>query len=298
VTDDARTGDPSEDDLETSDVAEASESDVDNAAQDGVEDADESPEDGDSEPQPVAAPDTDPGTVSARRPASRWMPAVQWLLPIVLTGAAVGVHWWLNVPEDIVEAKGDQGAKAKAKPKGRKKPARGFDARDNKALERDFKRWEGVDFEGEPVHGKWARAYQSAISRAVVIARKAAFDGAPTQPRIMVAEAECRTVRCRFLLRSPFQQELPILDRALSRLEDSKGKVWRTYESEAIEAPEALPEDAPADEFFYRVTVTFVSDEIDSASFVIPPDPDATAATGSGDAASSGDSGAQAASGG
>ena len=246
----------------------------------------------DSEPQPVAAPDTDPGSVAPSTPRPVWMTALQWVLPVVLAGAAVGVHWWLNVPEEIAVSNGDQGAATNKPPRKRARRASGrrYEVRDPRQLARDFKRWKRVDFEGEPVHGKWARAYQSLISRAVVIARQAAFEGAPAHASVNVVLAECRTVRCRFLLRTPHAHELPLVDAALSRLEDKNGKVWRTYESKPIDPPEEMP----ADQSYYEVMVSWTSDEIDSASLTVPPAPEGGGGGGVGKAAASGgaDSGA------
>lgn len=238
----------------------------------------------DSEPQPVAAPETDPGSAAPPAPRPVWMTAIQWLLPVALSGAAVGVHWWLNVPEEIAVSKGDQGAKRKAKPKRRRAAGRRYDVRDARVLAREYKRWKRVDFEGEPVHGKWARAYQALISRAVVVARREAFSDAAAQARVNVVLAECRTVRCRFLLRTPNADELPVVDAALQRLEDNSGKVWRSYESKPVDPPE----DMPADQTYYEVMVSWTSDEIDSRSFTIPPAPQGE---GVGAAAASGGAG-------
>jgi hypothetical protein len=166
------------------------------------------------------------------------------------------------VPEKIVKAKGDQGSK-------QRKPARrraGYEPRSKAELERVYNRWHRVDFEGEPIHGKWARKYQPIVSKAVVVARRSAFEGAPGNAQVSVTHTECRTVRCRFVLRSPFEHELGRLDAVLSHLEDKKGKVWKTYDSVVIEPPA----EAPTDQFYRQVVVTFVTDEIDAASLKVP----------------------------
>ncbi len=271
--DDEGAPDPESDELESTQVDDEAHqgSDLEDVRADAKERfaeaiADDDQDAEDSEPQPVSAPDTDPGSVAPTGPRPVWMTAAQWLLPVALAGAAVGVHWWLNVPEEIVASKGDQGAtKPARKPARRAKSNRQYDVRDARQLARDYKRWAKVDFEGEPVHGKWARAYQSLISRAVVVARQAVFASEPTQARVNVVLAECRTVRCRFLLRTPNAEELPLVDAALSRLHDKNGKVWRTYESK----PADPPEDMPADQKYYEVMVSWTSDEIDSQSFEI-----------------------------
>lgn len=221
---------------------------------------------------PQAAAESHPGApVPARSP--RWKALGKALAtrfgPVVLAAGAVGMHWRLNVPEHIEHSPKDQGAaKGKDKNAAKRRAARErFSARDQVRLDREWRRWKSQAFEGEPVRGPWSRKFQAVISKAVVVARREAFEKAPEEPRVIVTGTECRTVRCRFILRSPFEHELRVLDEALERLVDHNGSIWRTYES----GPIAAPADAPKDNFHYEVTISFASDEVDSRGFEVGP---------------------------
>lgn len=224
---------------------------------------------GDSRPE--AAAESDPAAPVASAPGqatSVGRRIVQWLVPIALAGGAMGVHWTLNVPEEIEHSPRDQGAKGKNKASKKKAKRERFTSRDQPRLDREWRRFSRQDFEKEPVRTAWARKYQAVVSKAVVVARRHAFEKAPEEPRVIVTATECKTVRCRFILRSPFQHELKILDASLERIVDHNGTIWRTYESRPIPPPE----DSPKSEHNLEVTVAFASDMVDSRGFEVGPE--------------------------
>jgi hypothetical protein len=207
------------------------------------------------------------------------------LLAPVLATVAIGVHWALNVPPGSVKASDkDQGAaKADPKKKGRApKKKGGFEARPIGEVEATWERYREVDYDAEPVKSAWARPHQSLVNKAVTLARKTAFEGAPDEPRVSVTGVECRTIRCRFVLRSVFAPEVDILSETLSRLESEGQSIWRGYTTERIEPPTP---DSPTGDTYLRVTVAFREDNMDSASFAVPED----AIGGGGQAADSDD---------
>ena len=106
----------------------------------------------------------------------------------------------------------------------------------------------------------------------MVVARKDAFDGAPETPRIVLASTTCRTVRCQFVLRSPYAHELEVLGGSLERLIHEERPVWQSFGTEPISAPEGQP----SGEHYLRVTVAFNADDTDSRALAIaaaPKDP-------------------------
>lgn len=209
------------------------------------------------------------------RPAarSRFSHAARLLMAPLLATLAVGAHWVLNVPHTGVKVSDkDQGApKPDPKKKGSTKPKKkgGFEPRPIGEVEAAFERYKDVDFEAEPVKSAWARPHQSLVNKAVTLARKTAFDGAPDEPRVSVTGVECRTVRCRFVLRSNFATEVDILSETLSRLESEGQTIWRGYTATRIEAPTP---DSPKSDTYLQVTVAFQQDSMDSASFAVPED--------------------------
>lgn len=207
----------------------------------------------------------------APRPKSRLRHALRLLLAPLLATAAIGVHWALNVPHGGAKvSEKDQGA-TKADPKKKRAPKKkgGFEARPPGEVEATWERYREVDFEAEPVKSAWARPHQQLVNKAVTLARKTAFEGAPDDPRVSVTDVECRTIRCRFVLRSPFAPEVDILGETLSRLESEGQSIWKGYASERIEPPSP---DMPKTDTYLRVTVAFREDNMDSASFALPED--------------------------
>lgn len=199
----------------------------------------------------------------------RWRRGLHLALPVLMCTLAIGVHWALDVPPGPIKSSSkDQGAKDKEKDKKKKK---GFEPRAEGELEATWKRFESVDFDAEPVKSAWARPQQSLINKAVTIARKAAFEGAPENPRITVESVECRTIRCRFTLHSPFAHEVELMSGLLQRMQAENATIWRHYQTESIAAPEGKPKQ----DTYVRVTVAFTQDGIDAASLALPEDKDA-----------------------
>jgi hypothetical protein len=196
------------------------------------------------------------------------MRVARFLLAPVLAAAAVGVHFWINVPEEIPESTRDQGAKPR--PAGKSKRAsvvHNGEPRTRAEVARQWRRYANTEFEREPVEGTWGKRTASLVNKAVVVARKQAFDGAPEPPRVIVTSTECRTVRCRFVLRSPFQHELTLLSETLEELRAAGRPVWRSYETKAVARPS---DDAPVDEHYLEVTVAFMGDDVDPQSLAVP----------------------------
>jgi hypothetical protein len=198
-----------------------------------------------------------------------WVRALQLGLAAALAAAAVGVHLALNVPEGgVTVSKRDQGARSR-RGKTRTKRARPepFEPRDDAELARLQQRYERVEFESEPIISRWARRQQALVNKAVVVARKQAFEGAPEDPRVIVTGTKCRTIRCRFLLRSPYPHEVELLDRALKRLEIEDEPLWRSYASKRTTPPEG----APPNDAYLEVTVVFTADELEGRSIEAVP---------------------------
>ena len=220
-----------------------------------------------------AAEDAELPAPSEGRGAPSWSRLARLLAPPLLAAAAVGMHFWLNVPSPQVRRSLAEQAEQRAKPKPkpeRPKPkprptTNSAEPRTDAELARLLKKFDRVDFDEEPVESTWARRHQGLVNKAVVVARKQAFEGAPEEPRVIVTGTRCRTIRCRFVLRSPYAHELELLDQALSRLEDEDGPLWRAYASERIEPPQGAPET----DTYLQVTVAFVSDEPEGRTFVV-----------------------------
>ena len=207
----------------------------------------------------------------SRRP--RWMVVGQLLLAPLLAAGAVGVHWWLNVPDKIIESARDQGSKKKNKKKARRKANKGRrgentrePARTPEQLDAEWESFKDTPFEDEPVRKIWARRHQALINRAVVVARQRGFEGAPEQPRVVLVDTKCRTVRCRFTLRSPYRHELDVISESLSRLQSNDQDVWLAFAVSPVESSAEDDEDEPR----IQVTVAFRSDETDTRGLAIP----------------------------
>lgn len=227
---------------------------------------------GEASPEPSAP---------VRRPLPVWLRAAQLLLPFAFAGAAMGVHWWVNVPDKIVHSPSDQSAKDKDKAQAEKKKkeadrraraAKRDESRTLEELEADRERYASSTFDEEPTRTAWARRHQIVINRAVVEARGHAFAGAPDVPNVVLASTTCRTIRCRFVLRSSSAQELELLTSALRQLRVAGEPVWHAFEVEPVphEAPAA---GAPArPQQAVQVTVEFVTDDTEASALEIPSD--------------------------
>jgi hypothetical protein len=187
----------------------------------------------------------------------------------VLAGAAFAVHMALNVPDEPVVANPrDQGAVARNKRAHRRGRPERMPERSHEELEEAWSRWSEMPFDDEPMRGRWSRDMQTMVSKAVVVARKAAFEGAPEEPRVMVTGTQCRTIRCRFVLRSPYEHEVDLLGKALARVTYDGEPMWRAVEVEAIDPP--TPQ-SPKDDHYRQVVVGVNVDGYEPGSIDIAP---------------------------
>ncbi len=209
----------------------------------------------------VAAP---PAT--ARRSGALGLRIARALLAPVLTLGAVGVHFWVNVPEEkVVVNKRDQGSKKKK----RVGPARkAIKPRSSEQMDAAWERWSKEPYEGEPIKGKWGRRQQSIVNKAVVVARKEAFDGAPEEPRVVVSGTQCRTIRCRFLLRSPFEHELALTVKTMRQLQADGEPLWRSLETKPVDPP--TPQ-SPRDDHYLEVTIGVNVDGVEASAIEVGP---------------------------
>lgn len=213
-----------------------------------------------------------PAPAAPKRPL--WQRVAQLLLPPVLASAAMGVHFGLNVPDEIIESPNDQGAKDKKPDKKKKESdkrraaAKRDEVRTPEALDADWEAYRTTPFDEEPTRTAWARRHQVVINRAVVEARRQAFAGAPEEPNVVLASTTCRTVRCRFMLRSPFPHELDLITTTLQRLQEEGEPVWRSFEIEPLEATPSAPEGEV--KHGVQITVAFRTDETDTNALEIP----------------------------
>ncbi|MEM6992621.1 MAG: hypothetical protein AAF721_19060 [Myxococcota bacterium] len=241
--------------------------------------------DAEPKPDPSANADSEPGpdpyTKSspekpappvARKPIPRgWRLAVQLLLPPLLCAGAIGIHWWLNVPDNIEISPRDQGAKKRKKKrkKPRKRKRKPKEARSKPrsedALARAWKRWSKRDIDDEPVVVTWGRRHQALIRKAFFQARTEAFEGAPEEPVVTLAASKCHTIRCRFVLRSEFAHENDAISDSLSRLHSGDDSLWRHYAAERVDPPEGEP---PGSDYV-EVTVAFAADDIDPSTMLV-----------------------------
>ena len=184
------------------------------------------------EPAEAAAASTN-GAESPRISA-RNLRIIRALLAPVLVAGAVGIHFSVNVPDEkVVMPKRD-----KKKPKrARRSPRSAVQQRSAAQMDAAWDRWKEQPYDGEPIKGKWGRRMQTTVNKAVVMARKEAFEGAPEDPRVVVSGTQCRTVRCRFVLRSPFEHEPGLVVEALRREMYEDELLWRTVEAEPTDPP-------------------------------------------------------------
>jgi hypothetical protein len=262
------------------DAAKTDEADVD-ATRADVEDPAEDPPAGEAGATEDAASKHVSLWPAALMKSPWWMVAAQILIAPLLAAGAIGVHWWLNVPDKIIESPNDQGSKKrKKKPrKPRDRRSRDQNARNDRSpdeLQRDWDRYAQEPFDDEPVRPVWARRHQALVQRAVVVARRDAFKGAPEQPRVVLSGTKCRTVRCRFTMRSQYLHALDAVSDALSRLQSDDADVWRSFavEPRASSTGEDEGGDEDEDEHYVDVTVSFHTDDTDSRSLSIRPEPE------------------------
>jgi hypothetical protein len=274
----AEASDAGEPDADEPDADEPHESSGSDADEPGAEQSDEDEPvlAAGSEPARTAGPEATPvqAPPATRRPL--WRRVAELALPPLLAAGAVGVHWKLNVPDKLIESPNDQGSKEKKpdkKKKAREKKPRDAqrdEARTSEELAADWERFAAVPFDDEPTRTAWARRNQVVINRAVVEARRQAFEGAPEEAKVVLASTTCRTVRCRFTLRSPYAHELELIGAALQRLEIAGEPAWRSFEVEAV-APAVDPAQPEAEtQRLVQITVAFHTDDIDTDTIEIP----------------------------
>ncbi|MEM6290010.1 MAG: hypothetical protein AAGA54_02060 [Myxococcota bacterium] len=216
---------------------------------------------------------------SAEAPAAsvttqtRGLRVARALLAPVLVLGAVGVHFSLNVPEEKVVVKPrDQGSKKANKAR---RPSRfAVPERSVQELDRAWARWSEQPFDGEPIKGKWGRRQQSIVNKAVVLARKEAFRGAPEDPRVVVSGTQCRTIRCRFILRSPYQHEPGLVAEALERQRYDGEPLWRIVQTEVVDPP--TPQ-SPKKDHYLQVVIGVSLDGIDTKEIEFAPEKGAAA---------------------
>ncbi|MBK6921970.1 MAG: hypothetical protein IPH07_31525 [Deltaproteobacteria bacterium] len=235
---------------------------------------------------PPAAPRDEPAASSGARPldAAGVVPgaggppsagsgrSLRLVLPVLLASSAMALHWIVNVPHGDVQVNAkDQGAKgdAKSKPKPKRPPKKGFEPRPAGELDASWARFETVAFDAEPMKSAWARPHQSLLNKAITYARAQAFEGAPEEPRITVDAVECRTIRCRFVLRGPFAHEVELLSDTLSKLEVDGSSAWRSYKTAKVQPPKP---DQPASDTYLEVMVAFREDNLEAEDFRVPDD--------------------------
>ncbi|MGH1342005.1 MAG: hypothetical protein ACRBN8_10665 [Nannocystales bacterium] len=186
------------------------------------------------------------------------------LAPVLVLGA-VGVHFSLNVPDEkVVMPKKD---KSKSKRAGRRSKTRAAE-RTPAQMDAAWKRWKDERYDSETIKGKWGRRMQSTVNKAVVVARKEAFTGAPEDPRVVVSGTQCRTVRCSFVLRSPYEHEPALVVEALKRQTYDGEPLWRMVKS----APSGPPnKHSPKNDHYLRVTIGVSLDVIDTREIEFAP---------------------------
>ena len=219
-----------------------------------------------AEPVPMDGAASTPAAATARAP--RWKHVARLLLAPVMAMAAMGVHWVVNVPAHVSVSAKDQGAKpgGKAKKKPPRKKAPASKARPPGEITATWKLYDGTEFSEEPARSQWVRGAQSLVNKTVVVARKHAFAGAPEEPRVSVFDVTCKTIRCRFVLRSPFAHEIDPLVAALEDVQIDGESIWLGFESERIDPPK---ESLPKDETYVQVTVAFTADDLADADMKV-----------------------------
>jgi hypothetical protein len=227
---------------------------------------------GDSSASDEPAPDEGEAAkadAGASKGAPRWMHVARLLLAPVLAMGAMGVHWALNVPAHVSVSAKDQGAKKDPKKKAPRKKTPAVKPRPVGEIEATWKRHKDEAFEDEPVRSTWTRGAQSLVNKTVVVARKSAFEGAPEEPRVSVLDVTCKTIRCRFVLRSPFPHELDLVAGALEQVKIDGESVWLGFETARVDPPR---ENLPKDESYLQVTVAFTADDLDDADMKVVDD--------------------------
>ena len=221
--------------------------------------------------EPAEAASATDGSPRGEASQVRSIRIIRALLAPVLVAGAVGVHFAVNVPEQkVVMPK----RKAKKPTRPRRSPQAPIAERSTAQMDEEWARWKDEPYEGEPIKGKWGRRMQTTVNKAVVLARKDAFEGAPEDPRVVVSGTQCRTVRCRFILRSPYEHEPGLVVEALKRQTYEGEPLWRTIEAEPTDPP--TPH-SPKNDHYVQVILGVRFDAVETRDIGFSPRPDAKA---------------------
>ncbi len=228
------------------------------------DDADAESNKSDEPAEASAAASAHEGSATAR---ARTLRIVRAALAPVLVAGAVGIHFSVNVPDEkVVMPKRDKG-----KPKRARRTRAKIPERTPAQMDAAWERWKDEPYDGEPIKGKWGRRMQTVVNKAVVIARKDAFKGAPEDPRVVVSGTQCRTVRCRFILRSPFEHEPGLVVEAMRRQTYDDEPLWRMVEAEPTDPP---TEHSPKKDHYLQVTIGIRLDVVDTREIEVAPSKD------------------------
>lgn len=195
-----------------------------------------------------------------------------WVLPFVLVGTAVALHWSLDVPNGPLPPPVQKEGEAPKKPAP--KPAAGSSDDDDKDKDVDApfttprtpglltQLWEAYDalpFDREPTFEVWNTAHKPRITQLVTSTRLQLFKGRTPPPAISVSNIECHTVRCRFTLTTNDQADLQGLVDALEGLRLDSATVWHKFVPDDIVEEPAKREGAPP-RFKTTILVSFIRD--------------------------------------
>jgi len=181
-----------------------------------------------------------------------------WLLPLVVGGAAVGVHYAIHVPagplpppspaeleadkkaadkkkkaDDAAQREADRKA-GKTKPRAERSSVRELAyepfrrPRPAHIIEQLWAYYEPMAFKKEPTFEAWQTAHKPLLAQIVDAARHTAM---PDAPAITIAASECHTIRCRFSITAPTQETLDAMIPVLRQLRLGDGPLWHSFEA-------------------------------------------------------------------
>lgn len=182
---------------------------------------------------------------------------LKWILPVAVTGGAIGLHFALHVPRGEYEPRPDKNAKKQQAAKV--DPAKNTGFRPRRAVRLGELRRElaHTPYEDEPLDQGFARAHEGIVAKAVAVARKEAFRGAPELPQVDTV-VTCKTIRCRIDVCSEFPPELDLLTASMISLEVEGERLFESLDVEHTTRGE-LGKSPPADPCF-RIVVMFKED--------------------------------------
>ena len=192
---------------------------------------------------------------------------LKWILPVVLTGGAVGLHFALHVPRGEYEPRPDK--KAKKTQAAKVDPAKSVGFRPRRAVRLGELRRElaHTPYDDEPLDEGFARAHEGVVAKAVAVARKEAFRGAPEPPQLDTV-VTCKTIRCRVDVCSEFPPELDLLTASMINLEVQGERLFESLDVEHTTRGELGK--TPAGEPCFRIVVMFEKDLPPREKIVVP----------------------------